>query len=517
MINLKKLTIPLFVFATGASILVIEVLAIRILAPYYGNTIITFSSVISVVLLALSLGYFAGGKLADKYPKEKLFYSIIAVSGIILIFLHALAIIILPVLGYIFPLTWGPLFFSGVLFFAPNFLLAMLSPFAIKLQKMGLPESDIGGVSGQIFFWSTLGSIFGSLSAGFILIPNFGINNIIFSLGLMLFILGMTPLYNKNWKLEFLLAGIVVISFIVLIKYFFLNFSEFLQPFNGDIVYQKDSAYQKITVMDSFYGERPARFLIQDRNFSSAKFLDSPDQKDLAFDYTKYYILYQIFNHDLKQAFMIGGGAYSVPESLLNDFPGAQIDIAEIDPLIFEVGKKYFNVLENPRLHNFVADGRRLLHDSSKKYDFIFSDAYASYLSTPDHLTTKEFFRLSRNKLSDKGVFIANVVGSLSKADQNFLFSEIKTFKSVFENSYFFAVDSPQSTKVQNVIFVGINGNETIDFNSDKIAKNENETIRNLPSKIIDVSQLNLSKHPILTDDFAPVEYLLSKELKNLQ
>src|SRR3989344_4168291 len=501
----KKITIPFFVFITGACVLIIEIIAIRILSPYFGNTIFTVSSVISVVLAALSLGYYFGGKLADKYPNEKLFYGIIALSGFVVIFLHVFGTVFLSTFGYSLSIIHGPIISSVILFFLQSFLLGMLSPFAVKLQTMRLKEMGVGSLSGQIFSWSTLGSILGSLSAGFILIPNFGISKIILGIGFLLIVLGLFgDLKNRFWP-----------KFFLIIFLFFLT-SFFLESFSSNsqnIIYGKDSIYQKITIYDGVYNEKPARFLTQDRNSSAAEFIDS---EELVFEYTKYYALYQITNPNIKEALAIGGGAYSVPKAILKDLPEVKVDVAEIDPLVFFLGKKYFGVPSDARLNNFSQDGRRMLYDSNKKYDVIFSDAYSSLYSTPQHLTTQEFFKIAKERLSNNGIFIANVIGSLNPIKQSFALSEIKTFKSVFSNSYFFAVNSPSSQKLQNIIFVGYKGNNKIDFNSPEIKNNKNYIISGLSYKKIDVSKFDFSSYPILTDDFAPVDYLMSKEFKNI-
>lgn len=278
---LSRFIIPFFVFVTGACVLIIEITAIRILSPYFGNTIFTVSSVISVVLAALSLGYYVGGKLADKYPTEKLFFGIIVASGAVVIFLHLAGILFLSNFGYKVSIIQGPIISSVLLFFLQSFLLGMLSPFAIKLQNMHLKEMGIGSVSGQIFFWSTLGSIAGSLAAGFILIPNFGIDKIILGVGFLLIILGLFGNLAMNaWVKVFL----IILVFLP-IPFLVTSFNITAQ----NTVYSKDSLYQKITINEGFYAGKPARFLLQDRNSSAAEFLYS---SDLVYEYTKYYALY---------------------------------------------------------------------------------------------------------------------------------------------------------------------------------------------------------------------------------
>src|SRR5690606_10833246 len=101
---LKRALLPFTVFVTGGCVLVIEIVAVRILAPYFGNTIYSFSSVISVVLAALSVGYWIGGRLADRHPSKKLFFGIIALSGLLVLAAQVLQTGLLPVLGYKLPL-----------------------------------------------------------------------------------------------------------------------------------------------------------------------------------------------------------------------------------------------------------------------------------------------------------------------------------------------------------------------------------------------------------------------------
>lgn len=501
----KRVILPVVVFLTGACVLIIEVVAIRILSPYYGNTIFTVSSVIGIVLAALSVGYYFGGKLADKYPTEKIFYTIILISGLSVFFLHLLTLFLLPVLGYSLSITTGPIISAIILFFLPSLILGTLSPFAIKLQNQYFPEKGIGSITGEIFFWSTLGSIFGSLLTGFVLIPQFGIDQIILTVAIVLVTLGLLPLVKlgihkksifKIWI--FIVIGILLISVIFKLK-------------NKNIIYSHDAVYEKITIYEGEHSGKPTRFFQQDRSNSGAIFLDSDE---LVFDYTKYYALYKVFNMDVKHALVIGGGVYSIPKALLKDLPKATIDVSEIEPSLYELAQKYFKLNKTERLNNYTDDGRRLLHDINKKYDLIFSDVYYSLFSVPAHFTTQEFFKIAKDKLSENGIFIANLIGDLSRQKQSLIMSEIKTFQTVFPNSYFFAVDAPDKMGTQNIIFVGYNSNNRIDFYDPKIIKDENQIIRSLGKKNINLDRFEFSKYPILTDNFSPVEYLTAQVLQ---
>jgi predicted membrane-bound spermidine synthase len=125
---LKRRLLPVAVFLTGASVLILEVVAVRVLSPYYGNTIFTVSSVISVILLALSFGYYAGGKLADRHPTLPWFFAIILVSGLVLLLFYFLGTITLPILSSVLSISVGPLVSAALLFLLPAMLLGTLSP-----------------------------------------------------------------------------------------------------------------------------------------------------------------------------------------------------------------------------------------------------------------------------------------------------------------------------------------------------------------------------------------------------
>lgn len=505
---LKQNLLQISVFITGACVLIVEVVAVRALSPHYGNTIFTVSSVISVILAALSIGYYAGGKFADRYPSLRWFFGIILVSGLAILVFHFLGTIILPILSVSLSLTSGPLVSSLLLFLAPALLLGTLSPYAIKLQSIQVPEQGVGSVSGKIFFWSTLGSIIGSLLAGFVLIPNFGIDHIFIATGVVLFLLGFIPLIVLGFDKKRMAQSLLAVVILTLITVFAA------QQIKGDVLYSKDGIYEKITIYDGVFGNRPARFFQQDRSGSGAMFLNSDDPTDLVYEYTKYYSLYKVFKPNVQNALVIGGGAYSIPKALLAELPRATVDVSEIEPSLFELAKTYFGVKDNPNLHNYTDDGRRLLRDSDKKYDLIFSDVYYSLFSIPAHFTTQEFFTIAKEKLSDDGVFVANLIGDLSRQQPSLIFAEIKTFQSVFPNSYFFAVETPEKTDSQNIIFVGYNSNRKIDLNAASILQNENPIIRSLPNKVINLGRFDLSPYPILTDNFSPVEYLTAEVLK---
>lgn len=504
-IQLLRERILLFiVFITGAAVLVLEVAATRILASYFGNTIFTVSSAISVILLALSIGYYIGGRLADQRGSERMLHLLITLGGISVYILDLLNMFVVPWLSRYLSLQYGPMIVSLLLFFLPGFLLGTLSPLVAKLQKARLQKEGIGKITGDVFFWSTLGSIIGSLVTGFYLIPTFGVNQIIMGTGVVLFTMGVLGLMSQQMD-SVLKKKLMILLFFLPLAFSFLIIRN--EP-HKNVVYAKDGVYGDIVIFDNYFAGKPARFLRQDRDASSAMFHESPE---LVYNYTKYYAVYQLINSDIQHALVIGGGAYSVPKALLEHDADVIVDVAEIEPELFALGKKYFRVPENARLRNHVEDGRRFLQQTETIYDVIFTDAF--HTSIPAHLTTKEFFQLSKNKLSPNGMYIMNLVGSLSGTKPSFIFSEIKTFRSVYPNSYFFAARDISLPDIQSVIMVGYNGNEKIDFAS-LVQKTDNAFLQAIPAHQIPVEQYDFTDHPVFTDNYAPVEYFILNEFR---
>lgn len=510
---LQRHLLPLVVFVTGACVLVVEILAVRVLSPYYGNTVFTVSSVISVILLALSVGYYVGGRVADRRPTLAGFFGLVLGSGLLLLLLHVVGTLTLPAVSEALSIELGPLVSASLMFLLPALTLGMLSPYAIKLQSLRVPEQGVGRVSGAIFFWSTLGSITGSLLAGFVLIPRVGVNRVMVGVALLLVALGLVPLIAlrlRPWRLVASGLGAVLLA---------LAAPPFaVQPIADaeHVVHRSEGVYQQITIYEGSYLGRPARFLLLDRSESGAMFLDSTDPSDLVYDYTKYYSLYTVFAPRVRNALVLGGGAYSIPKALLHELPDAVIDVAEIEPSFLDLAKQYFGAADSPRLRNYVQDGRRFLQDADTQYDLIFGDVYYSYFSVPPQFTTREFFALAKSRLRTEGVFIANMIGDLSRREPSLIMAEIRTFQTVFPNSYFFAVESASRTdQLQNITLVGYHSDRRVDVATPPVTTHPDDLIRFLRYKVVDVARrFELSSYPVLTDDFSPVEYLTARVLE---
>jgi spermidine synthase/uncharacterized protein YjeT (DUF2065 family) len=408
---------------------------------------------------------------------------------------------LLPSVGYELSLSTGPLLMAFVLFFLPSFILGMLSPFAIALQQREAKGQGVGTTTGEMFFFSTVGSIVGSLLAGFVLIPLFGVKSIVIGVGIVLFLLGLIPLVYQGLERKMAAA-------ITLFAASMLLLASLQAP--KDVVYAHDGLYEKITIVDTVHKGRPARFLLQDTSYSAAMYLDSDE---LVFDYSKYYILYDMFVPKVDRVLVMGGGAYSLPKAYLKELPNAKVDTSEIEPSLVPLSKKYFRLQDDPRMTHYIEDGRRMLHDTHNRYDVIFSDVYHSMYSVPSHFTTTEFMELARDRLSPNGVFIANIIGSTHQGDRSFAWSEIKTMQQVLPQVYLFATQSPLDPKVQNLIAVGSMSKERLEVNDPRWRKSPHQVIREIAGHYIATERINLDEYHVLTDDYAPVDYLTAASL----
>lgn len=496
----RKYNLYALVFVTGSIVLIIEVIAVRILAPYFGNTLFSISSVLSVVLLALSVGYWYGGILADKGVTRSIFYTLIVASGSVLLMIEVVRLSVLDYISKVFSIVSGPLVASVLLFILPSFLLGMLSPLAIKLKVQEDKKMGIGRVTGGMFFWSTVGSILGSLLAGFVLIPLFGIHAIIVGTGVVLLLIGGIPVLvttttsSRHMLLVTTLAALTV-----------LGVQSGSAALGDTVVYRDDGLYGQITILKSERDGRVAHHLLIDNELSGAAYDDS---NDMVYDYTKYFQLYKAYGlQSIGRSLNIGGGPYTIPRALLNEPGDGVVDVVEIEPRLIDLAHRYFGLPYSDRLQNHIDDGRRYLARNDQKYDYIFADVYKSLVSIPSHFTTNEFFELAKSRLNENGLFMSNVIGDLYRGQSSFTLSQIRTFREVFPNSRFYLVNGINEAETQNIIMIGGHGDapQTVDYK-----QLEGTPIADAQTHELDVDRFNLSLYKTFTDDYSPTDHLVA-------
>jgi spermidine synthase len=489
---MKKNLLEITVFVSGAVVMVFELAGSRILAPYLGTSLYVWTSIIGVILGSLSIGYWLGGKFADKNPSLKQLSIIIFFNGLC-IGLTGLAKD--PLLTFALPAMrhFTSLFavVSSIILFAPASILAgLVSPYAVRLKIDDLKSS--GKTVGNLYALSTIGSIAGTFFAGFFLIPTFGTSNIVFGLAITLILLSLL-IYRQEFLTQ---KSIAIVAFILLI----LIPTPLIKPYTRADVIDIDTQYNRLWLQEIIdkKTDKPALIMQTDyKGAQSGRFLDSTEP---VFEYMKYYQLAEFFNPGFSKSLMLGGAAYTFPSYYLEHYPKSFIDVVEIDPGMTEVAKKYFQLDDkNPRLGIFHEDGRIFLNNTQKKYDVIYSDAFAS-TNIPHQLTTLETAKRLDSVLNDNGVVLLNIISGIEGKRGKFLRAEIETFKSVFPQVYLFPVQLPDDgLDMQNVILVASKNSKKFDFkSSDKQIQSLLDTLWKKP---IDADM------PILTDDFSPVEF----------
>lgn len=510
------------VFLTGAAVLIFEVAAVRMLAPYFGSSLYVLSSVLTTILAALSVGYYFGGRIADRRPHPLYLYLIIGSAGVIMLLLQVLALYILPHSNEVFSITSGPLVLSLALFFVPAFLLGIDSPFVIKLLTTnGTPDTH-GTVVGSTFFFSTVGSIVGSISAGFLLIPYLGLSTTISLVSVTLIIwsiLAFAFIYTSlrsplQFTFPLSLPFVVVITLISAGYFLYLTATFTPPPDDTKLLYQADGYYSHLKIFDREQNGVTYRFLKNDVNSSSAII---PGKPDLVFTYAQLADMFTVNNPKATTYLVLGGGSYTIPRTIHHYFPDMQIDIAEIEPSLFPLAHQYFELPITPYITNYEQDARVFLQSTTTQYGVIFSDVMNSGLFIPPHVSTVEFFEAFKNRLAPDGIAIVNFIGTLNTTDTTLTGSMIKTVASVFPNYKLIALKGPEYKETQNMVFILRHEGHEIVLPDKDIKDYFKDTARSVASLVVPQSTLNLDTQVIFTDDTSQIEPLIVKQFAKLR
>jgi len=501
-----RLLLDVIVFVSGAVLMALEIVGSRVLAPYFGNSIFVWGSLISVVLAALSAGYYWGGRLSEQNPSfARLLLMLIVPGAMIFVLPFFYPSVNLWIAENDFGPRLNPLIAGAIFFLVPGIFLGAISPYAIRLGATAL--STVGSTAGTLYALSTCGSIFGTLFTAFYLIPVLGVANIIHALGVTLMLLAaiMWPLTRelKARRTAAAKAAVVVVAALA-----------FVVPPEAWAIYktllEKDSFYHHIRVQQ----DDEARYLYFDQTLQSAMNLDDPTALRLV--YSRYVSLGFTFRPDAKKALVVGLGGGSVPKKWQKEFPTLDIDVAEIDPEVVQIAKKYFSFQEGKNLHAYAQDGRLFLTRAAQRYDVILLDAYFKD-SIPFHLTTKEFFTVASQKLAPNGVVVMNIIGAVTGPGGKITRSVAKTLRGIFPQVYLFAVRRPDNASldtIQNVILVATKEAQRVEVR-DIVKRAGGLNAGLFPKPLTDIAiafvdgKVSDDDVPVLTDDYAPTDKLL--------
>ena len=500
---MRLITAYVITFIASFCILVIEIVAGRILAPFVGVSLYTWTSIIGVVLAGISIGAYFGGKLADRFPERKTLGWLLLLAG-----LAALSIAPLTNVIALYPfsvsLMWRIFFVTTLIFFIPSFLLGTISPVVVKLAIQNLDK--VGNIVGKIYAFSTLGSILGTFATGFFLISWMGTRNIILMMGAILI---CTAIFLGS------LFKTKKPAIALLLFPSFLIWSIYGSVFGHPDIYAyfyKESNYFtiKLNKMQSTDGETWLEALVLDRLLQSV--VDTENPLHLEYGYEKIYS--EVFEWKFGKgaefkSLTIGGGGYTFPKYMEVVYPHAHIDVVEIDPEVTKVAYTYLGLPRNTRINTYNTDGRWFIMNCTSRYDAVFIDAFND-LSIPYHLTTKEFAQQLKSIMATNALLLTNIIDNFEKGA--FLSSYIRTLQEVFgnKNVYLLSVN-PGSQNIGISTFIVIAGNGNLDINDFSLySKSQRDVISHVVSENVLNDFLSKRHSVVLTDDYVPVDNLLA-------
>ncbi|ACL23850.1 spermidine synthase [Chloroflexus aggregans] len=460
------------VFLAGIGTLGIEMVMPRMLAPFFGTSQPIWAVVIGMTLVYLAIGYRLGGLVADRRPDWRLLFQLIGWAGLSCAVIPFIARPILSTAqGALRNVAAGGFLAAliGVilLFAIPVTLMAMVSPFAIRLQlRYAADIARAGRTAGTISALSTIGSIVGTFLTVLVLIPAIGVASTLFLFAGFLVVLSLIGLRDPRGLLLVItvvvLAGAYQLTTGV-IKAADCRNCRLIAEFESDYNYIQ-VAEQEITYSNGVVDRRRVLILNEGLAFHSIyrlKYRETGDPLDLLTDggpwdyFTVAPYLYPDTDPaDVRSLALLGAAAGSIAQQFLAIYgPDTIIDAVEIDRTISEVGRRYFDMADGspqaPYFTTYNEDARYWLATTDRRYDVIGMDAYHQpYI--PFHLTTVEFFREVKAKLNPRGVAVVNA-GRPASGDDRLVNALASTMLAVFPQVYII------DTRFNNAIIIGVN------------------------------------------------------------
>ena len=508
------MTLPaayIITFIASFCTLVIEMVAGRILAPFVGVSIYTWTSIIGVILAGISIGAFIGGKLVDRFPTRKTLGWLLLISGLV-------ALSIVPLTDTIalwrirVPLMVRIFIVTSIIFFVPGCILGTISPVVVRLTLKNIENA--GNVIGKIYAFSTLGAIIGTFVTGFFLISWMGTRMIVFTTGALLILVAILA---GSWFRKKPAGAVAAVLFILFaapslwaVKAHVVD--KYL--LDGRAYYYKESDYYTIKLVKKVSSDEktPLEVLVLDHLIHSYVSLDNP--MHIEYPYEKIYadvLKWRFKNGAPFRSLTIGGGGYTFPRYMEISYPKAHIDVVEIDPQVTKVVREQLRLPATTRISTYNTDGRWFVMNCKDKYDLVFTDAYND-LSIPYHLTTKEFAQQIKDIMSPDAILMSNIIDNFKIGI--FLPSYIKTLREVFgpEHVYLIAT-KPDFETIGIGTFIILASNSDIDIRAfeKSIGKHlgRRATSAVVPEELM-TTFLNRQDTIVITDDYAPVDNLVA-------
>lgn len=479
----------------SAGALILEIIAGRILAPYVGMSVYTWTAVIAVVLAGLSLGHWVGGRIAEAVPRIALGMTAATLAAAALT--SAATIFVLRfAAGPVTRLANDPVtevsFLAAVVFFAPSFFAGVPSPVIASIAVSTRPDQQ-GRALGSVFAAGALGAIAGTLCAGYILIAWLGTTastvlvSMIYAVIAALFAIG-----SRDARLIITTAFLILVSAVVCVLS--------LQSPNACKV---ESRYYCIRVVDvSDDVGMPSRLMVLDHLGHGISVKGEPTVLVMPYVAMIDAVIANKLGGPPQSAFFIGGGAYTLPRAWAHK-DVQDITVAEIDPHVTQVAVEEFWLDPNSvTIHH--DDARRVLRQITRKFQIIVGDAFTD-IAVPHHLVTREFFLLIQSRLTNDGIYAMNIVDDANRGLA--LSAVISTLKTVFKQVEVFveSSDLQGGGRTTFVVFASASASGIQSLQEPGV---QNRQFINL-TRSNRLGELMRRDGVILTDDYAPIDRLI--------
>jgi spermidine synthase len=493
------------VFVSGMTTLAAELSASRLIGNVFGTSNLVWASIIGLILIYLTLGYFLGGRWADRWPEPAALYRVLAWGAFTLGVVPYVANPVLRLAAKAFEgldvaVLLGSFAAVLILFIVPVTLLGTISPFAIRLS-VDDPKTS-GVIAGTIYGISTLGSFIGTFLPVLVTIPTIGTRNtfLVFSLVLLLVALvGLGRFGSRKLMLQNVWMPLVLLILAALLS------GQSLKNNTGQI-YETESAYNYIQVQ-----QVGGYTMLRLNDGEGIHSIYSPDTLNYGGPWEQFlvgpYFYANVQPSDVHRIAIIGLAAGTTARQATAVYGPIPIDGYELDPKIIEVGKKYFD--ENlPNLIIHIGDGRWNLEQSQYKYDIIAVDAYRPpYI--PPHMTTQEFYQICYDHLSEKGVLTINV-GSVP-GDRRLINGLATTMATLFPSIHIMDIPGTLNT----MIFATKQPTTAANFATNLSLFSRRSDIHPLLLTAMQTTFANMKPGyettQVFTDDKAPIEWIVNE------
>ncbi len=437
--------LALTAMVAGAIVMVIEVLGSRVLGPFFGVSLFVWTSLIAVTLAALALGYALGGRLADRFPAPATLYLLLLAAGALTLLIPALKA---PVLGATaqLGLRTGALVSAALLFGPALLLLGCATPCIVRLAVREL--RTLGATVGAFTAASTLGSIAGTVLAGFYLVPALGVSRVFVASGAVLIAVAVG--YFLAWRGRLWAAAALALPF------FAAPVEVAPQALMPDgtqvrVVHQEDTRYGSLKVIEYRGGAVRTREMTIDGLVQGG--VDVASGLSV---YENSYLLQWLpvaLRPGGRSCLVIGLGAGVVPAWYAAR--GVAVAVVDIDPAVARVAERYFGYAQADGVA--IEDARAFLLRGGPRYDYVVLDVFTGD-TTPGHLLSLEAFRLLKSRQSADGVLALNIVGSVRRHTL-MTASLVHTLRTVYRQVLVYpAFDVARGDGVGNLVIVAHDG-----------------------------------------------------------